>query len=166
MDAILLLADALWYALPAYLANATPTLFGGGQAIDGGRLFRDGKPVFGPHKTIRGFLVGVLFATLTGIGQALSLGPPSRLFVGPLQGVGAMVGDLMGSFIKRRRGIAPGDPLPVLDQLDFVLVALLFSFWLEPLDWATFLVILLLTPVLHLSTNALAYALGIKEKPW
>lgn len=40
--------------------------------------------------------------------------------------LGALIGDLTESFIKRRIGFPPGASLPVADQLDFVAGALLF----------------------------------------
>jgi hypothetical protein len=30
---------AFWFVLPAYVANASPVVFGGGRPIDGGRKF-------------------------------------------------------------------------------------------------------------------------------
>jgi CDP-diglyceride synthetase len=38
---------AFWFILPAYAANASPVVFGGGKPIDGGRKFFDGRPIFG-----------------------------------------------------------------------------------------------------------------------
>ena len=65
---------ALYYIFPAYCANGAPVLFGGGKPIDGGKMFRDGKPIFGPHKTIRGFIFGILIGTFVGWVQEV-LGP-------------------------------------------------------------------------------------------
>ena len=49
------LISAFWYILPAYLANATPVLLGGGKPLDLGLKWLDGERLFGDHKTFRGF---------------------------------------------------------------------------------------------------------------
>ena len=57
---ILDVVHALLFIFPAYCANAAPVIFGGGFPIDGGKTFLDGKPIFGSHKTFRGFLSGLV----------------------------------------------------------------------------------------------------------
>ncbi len=164
-----LLARSLMYILPAYFANGAPVLFGGGRPIDGGRLFRDGKPIFGPRKTVRGFISGVLVGTVTAFCLGLAgLLPafPDALILGFLMGLGAMVGDLAGSFIKRRLNRPPGAPTPGLDQLDFVIGAVLFSLPYRPPAPEVLACVLVLTPVIHLATNFAAYKLGLKREPW
>ncbi len=89
----------------------------------------------------------------------------------PLRGLvlstGAMLGDLAGSFIKRRLKLAPGQPLPILDQLDFLAgslaLAALFGY---TVGLAELSALLLLTPPIHLATNTAAYILGLKDKPY
>ena len=164
-----LLARSLIYILPAYFANGAPVVFGGGRPIDGGRLFRDGKPIFGPRKTVRGFAAGVAAGTLTAL--ALGLvglidGLEEALLLGFLMGLGAMLGDLAGSFVKRRLNRPPGAPTPILDQLDFVIGALLLVWPLRPPAPDELACILLLTPIIHLATNFAAYKLGLKKEPW
>ncbi|MHA1340465.1 MAG: CDP-archaeol synthase [Promethearchaeota archaeon] len=46
--------------MPAYLANAGMLIMGGGKPIDGGKIAKDGRPLFGPGKTWRGFILGPL----------------------------------------------------------------------------------------------------------
>ena len=58
MDIILLIFAALKFIFPAYCANATPVLAGGGPKMDFGRSFYDGKRIFGNNKTFRGFFFG------------------------------------------------------------------------------------------------------------
>ena len=62
---------ALWFIFPAYCANAVPVIFGGGRPIDFGKIFLDGKPILGSHKTLRGFFSGLLVGTLVGFLQTL-----------------------------------------------------------------------------------------------
>ena len=63
---------SIWLGLSAWIANAIPVIGGGGRPIDGGRCFSDGQRILGDGKTIRGFVVGVCFGTLTGIAQYLA----------------------------------------------------------------------------------------------
>jgi CDP-2,3-bis-(O-geranylgeranyl)-sn-glycerol synthase len=86
--------------------------------------------------------------------------------------LGAMLGDIGASFLKRRSGRERGAPFPGLDQLDFVVVALLLGFLAAP-SWfldafipPVLLVILVLTPLLHVLTNGIAYVIGVKDEPW
>jgi len=62
---------ALWFIFPAYCANAVPVIFGGGRPVDFGKIFLDGKPILGSHKTLRGFFSGLLVGTLVGFLQTL-----------------------------------------------------------------------------------------------
>ncbi len=78
--------------------------------LDRGRCLPDGKPLFGSHKTIRGFLGGVTAGTVVGS----ILGFPWWLGCGA--GFLSMAGDLASSFIKRRFGASSGDIVPLLDQ--------------------------------------------------
>jgi len=164
-----------YYILPAYIANATPVIFGGGYPLDAGKLFWDGKPVFGTNKTVRGFFSGLLAGTFTGfiLRELYNLEgfPKEILFqydplLGFLLSLGALTGDLVHSFVKRRLNIAPGSPLPIADQLDFVSGALLFSVMIYPPTLLTAAIILILTPPIHLLTNLLAYLIGVKKTPW
>ncbi|MHA1370347.1 MAG: CDP-2,3-bis-(O-geranylgeranyl)-sn-glycerol synthase [Promethearchaeota archaeon] len=84
--------------------------------------------------------------------------------------IGAMSGDVLGSFIKRRLGIHRGARAPILDQLDFITGAILFSFFLIPVNgsliqisWHYITTIVILTPAIHRATNKFAYRIGIKN---
>ena len=165
---------ALWFIFPAYCANAVPVIFGGGHPVDFGKIFWDGKPIFGSHKTLRGFFSGLVVGTLVGFLQTLLF--QHVLFqydaqlrydvlLGFMLSLGALVGDLTESFIKRRLDLPPGSSLPIADQLDFVVGALLFSLPVSPLpSLPTVLIILVITPLIHFLTNLLASLLGIKRK--
>jgi CDP-2,3-bis-(O-geranylgeranyl)-sn-glycerol synthase len=166
---------AFYYILPAYVANAVPVIFGGGYPLDAGKLFWDGKPMFGSNKTVRGFFAGLLVGTFAGFVLSslyqLDGFPQDLLFqynilLGFTLSLGALTGDLLHSFIKRRIDISPGSPLPVADQLDFALGALLFSVLVYPPPLHIAVIILVVTPPIHLSTNFLAYLIGAKKTPW
>ena len=164
---------ALWFIFPAYCANAVPVIFGGGYPIDAGRTFFDGKPILGSHKTFRGFFSGLVVGTLVGFLQTLLF--QHVLFqynaqfrydalLGFMVSLGALVGDLAESFIKRRLDLPPGSSLPIADQLDFLIGAFLFSLPVSPPSLLTALIIIVITPPIHFLTNLLAGLLGIKRK--
>ena len=159
---ILDVAHALLFIFPAYCANAVPVIFGGGFPIDGGKTFLDGKPIFGSHKTFRGFLSGLFVGTLVGFIQGTLF--QYNVLLGFTLSMGALVGDLLGSFFKRRLALPPGATLPIADQLDFILGAFLFSLPFSPPSLVIVLIILIITPPIHLLTNFLAYLLGVKKR--
>lgn len=84
--------------------------------LDGGRPFRDGRPWLGSSKTWRG--LGA--ALLTTPWLAVLLGLP-WLF-GLIAALGAMSGDLLASFIKRRLGRQPSEPALFLDEIPEALI--------------------------------------------
>jgi len=166
-----LIAKTLIFIFPAYCANAAPVLFGGGKPLDFGEKFFDGKPVFGRNKTFKGFTAGLLLGTFVGVAEYFVFQHYPTLwhypvFSGFFLASGALIGDLTGSFLKRRIGLSPGSPLPVIDQVDFVFGAFLFSFAFTSPSLSVFLIALLLTLPIHFLTNAFAYMLGVKDKPW
>ncbi len=166
---------AFYYIFPAYVANAMPVIFGGGYPLDAGKIFWDGKPTLGANKTVRGFFAGLLVGTFAGFVLSslyqLDGFPKGLLFqydisLGFMLSFGALTGDLFHSFLKRRLDIPPGSPLPVADQLDFALGALLFSMAVHPPSWLIALIIIIVTPPIHLLTNFFAYLIGVKKTPW
>jgi len=162
-----IILEALKFIFPAYCANAIPVVTGGGQPIDFGKKFFDGKPIFGKNKTLRGFFSGFVIGTAVGLVESVFF-PKYPIFFGLLLSLGALFGDLTGAFVKRRIGLAPGDLLPVIDQVDFVIGAILFSLplHLQVLSGELILVVLIVTPIIHLITNFSAYKLGLKNNPW
>ncbi len=167
------IAVALWFIFPAYCANAAPVIFGGGQPMDFGKTFFDGKPFLGSHKTFRGFLAGLVVGTLVGLVQTLLfenvlIQYDSRfqydVFLGFVLSLGALTGDLVESFVKRRLNRSPGSSLPVADQIDFILGAFLFSIPISPPSLLSAVIILLITIPMHLITNLGAALLSMKNK--
>lgn len=176
-----LVVGALWAMVPAYIPNNAAVLAGGGRPIDGGRTM-GGRRLLGDGKTWR----GTVFGTLAGVAIASLLNivrpaaessfgfalPEFPLVAAFALALGAMLGDIAASFLKRRSGRERGAAFPVLDQLDFVVGALLLALVVDP-NWflETFtltriVVVVVMTPLLHVSTNGIAYALGLKAEPW
>ncbi|MBS7635834.1 CDP-2,3-bis-(O-geranylgeranyl)-sn-glycerol synthase [Candidatus Bathyarchaeota archaeon] len=162
-----LVSEAIKFIFPAYCANAIPVLAGGGLPLDLRRKFFDGKPIFGKNKTFRGFFSGLIIGTIAGFAEAAVFEEYQNIgYFGFLLSLGALLGDLAGSFLKRRLGIPPGGVLPIVDQVDFVVGALIFSIPLNILNLELILVVLIITPPLHMATNFAAYKLGLKNSPW
>jgi CDP-2,3-bis-(O-geranylgeranyl)-sn-glycerol synthase len=167
------IATAFWFIFPAYCANAAPVIFGGGKPLDFGKIFLDGKPFLGSHKTFRGFFAGLIVGTLVGLVQTLifenylvqyNMQFQYSILLGFMLSLGALTGDIIESFIKRRINRIPGSSLPVADQIDFILGAFLFSIPFWSISLSSLLVILLATIPIHLLTNMGATLLNIKNK--
>jgi CDP-2,3-bis-(O-geranylgeranyl)-sn-glycerol synthase len=167
MEIAQLTIEALKFIFPAYCANAIPVIAGGGYPMDFGKKFLDGKPIFGRNKTIRGFLSGLAVGTAVGLVESAFFTEYPILF-GFLLSLGALFGDLAGAFVKRRLGLVPGDLLPVIDQVDFIIGAILFSFFLslQIMSLELILAVLIITPPIHILTNFVAYKTGLKNRPW
>ncbi|HIP89546.1 MAG TPA: CDP-2,3-bis-(O-geranylgeranyl)-sn-glycerol synthase [Thermococcus paralvinellae] len=165
------LLEALWYILPAYFANASPVVFKGKTPMDFGRKFRDGRRILGDGKTWRGFLGGLLTGTLIAAIQ-YCLTPDfygsldTALKLGFALSLGALLGDLIGSFIKRRMGMPRGYPAVGLDQWGFLIVALILAYPIKTLSTGQVLFLLAVTPFIHWAANILAHKLGWKNVPW
>ena len=180
----------LWVLLPAYLASAFATLpRGRGPPMDLGRNWPwDGRRILGPSKTWSGFLVGATLAVPFGLLEAaLILAAPPNLALVPrwapsvvaaipvvaLVSYGAMTGDALGSFVKRRLGRPSGARALVLDQLPFVAVPLLLGAALDPglfvtvfASWEALLWLLVFTFGLHAVFNWIGFHAGLKKVPW
>jgi len=165
--------------LPAYLPNPVAAVSGGGAPVDSGRMYSDGRRIFGDGKTWRGLVVGILAGAGIGIIQiqaagAFGLGflPHLTLLAVILLATGALLGDLVKSFFKRRWGKERGAPWPVADQYDlvagaFLLILIFDTAWLfSEVTLAAFIVILILTPVLHRAVNIIGFMIKVKEVPW
>ena len=167
------IAVAIWFIFPAYCANAAPVIFGGGKPMDFGKTFFDGKPFLGAHKTFRGFFAGLIVGTLVGLVQTLifeqvliqnSTQFQYSILLGFMISLGALTGDLIESFLKRRISRSPGSSLAIADQIDFILGAFLFSIPVSPPSVLVALIILLITIPTHLLTNMGAALLNMKNK--
>lgn len=156
------------FILPAWVANGAPVIFGGGTPLDFGRKFM-GKPIFGKHKTVRGTFSGIAAGIIVALLEYPFLS--YMLLIGVMLSLGTIVGDLLGSFIKRRLALKESHDFPIMDQYLFFVVALLFAF---PFAFPSnhfpnivgIVVLVILTGVLHRLTNMLAYMAKIKKVPW
>lgn len=162
--------------LPAMIANGTPVVVmrsRKGHPLDCGKFFIDKRRILGDSKTVEGLISGVISGSLIGfLVGILLLGGHELETMGMTalaSSSGAMIGDLVKSFFKRRMGIESGGKLPLADQLDFYLGATVFLLIipgaLKP-SLTIFFEGLIIIPLLHILTNRLAYKLGLKRVPY
>ncbi len=169
----LLILQALWLIFPAYVANASPVVIHGRKPLDFGKKLRKHR-ILGDGKTFEGTIGGIAFGTLVGALQMYTLDFLPKELLLPKHSIpliialsaGAIIGDIIGAFIKRRLGIPRGEPALLLDQLDFLIVALVFANFVIAISMQIIILLLIITPILHLSTNIFAYIMKIKNRPW
>lgn len=166
-----IIVQAIWLMLPAYTANPMAVVFGGGTPIDLGKKWIDGKRILGDGKTFRGLIGGTICGVIMGVIQMM-FSPVFTLSVVITLSLGALLGDIAKSFIKRRLGYVRGARMPIVDQLDFVAGAWLLTYVLQP-EWfiknfnsIIIVTVVFITPVLHRLTNILGYHLKVKKEPW
>jgi CDP-2,3-bis-(O-geranylgeranyl)-sn-glycerol synthase len=85
------------------------------------------------------------------------------MMIGGWLGLGALVGDMVKSFWKRRLGIKPGTMFQPWDGIDYMVGAIIFMLPLYSVGIIGSLFLLIIGPLLSLLANTLAYHIGWKE---
>lgn len=188
-EALVITVQTMWLLLPLFISNPTAVFFGNDKPIDGGRTWRDGKRILGDGKSWGGLIGGTLTGILGGLIMVLIIHNTSAsqywLFGNnTLQVVkniclisfGALFGDMIASFFKRRANFKRGKAVPGLDQYDMivgvcVLLAVFSRPWfiqqfLDSTRWVGLIGVFILTPILHRVANIIGYKIGIKQVPW
>lgn len=172
---------ALWFFLPAGLANAAPVFANKipwvnhfTTPLDFGKSFH-GKRIFGDNKTWRGLIAGVVVGALVSGLQykiyAHSFGyPNSQTFiftvgVGALLGLGALLGDAVESCIKRQVGVKPGQHWFPFDQIDYIIGGLVLSALAADLKLLDYVTILVVWFAVHIIATYVGYLVGLRQKP-
>jgi CDP-2,3-bis-(O-geranylgeranyl)-sn-glycerol synthase len=127
--------------------------------LDGGAKLADGRPLFGPSKTLRGVVLAV--------GSATACAPLLGLdwAVGAVVGIAAMAGDLFSSFVKRRMGLPSSGKATGLDQVPEALLPLLacsFMLDLGALDIIAGALMFFLADVI---LSIVFFRLGVRDRP-
>jgi CDP-2,3-bis-(O-geranylgeranyl)-sn-glycerol synthase len=128
--------------------------------LDFGRCFIDGRPLFGRSKTHRGIIAALMATGLASAAMGLTIES------GVVIGVGAMTGDLLSSFLKRRLGIAPSGMALGLDQIPEVLLPLLLVKGQFALTYDEILKLSLLFLVFELLISRILFRLRIRKQPY
>jgi len=148
------------------LANGTPILakrlLGDRWAfpLDAHRLFLDHRPVFGHTKTLRGLILGVASCTLAA--PVLGLTWSSGLLIGMC----ALAGDLAGSFVKRRLGLASSSRATGLDQIPESLLPALVAMPLLGIGWRSVAVVVMGFVLIDVAASRVLHRLGIRDRPY
>ncbi|HBH46919.1 MAG: hypothetical protein A2445_05570 [Candidatus Jacksonbacteria bacterium RIFOXYC2_FULL_44_29] len=171
------IVGAAWFVTLLGIANIAPVIVVKlpwlATPVDfGGTL--NGIRIFGDNKTWRGILAAIILGFLgfllirylnsrVGYLQEISLINYQSIpwFFGFVIPVGVMAGDLVKSFFKRRRGVAPGQSWLPFDQIDFLLGGILVSVFFINFSIMQIVLILVIGFLIHLAVKYLGYKLKI-----
>jgi CDP-diglyceride synthetase len=130
------------------------------RPLDGGAVFVDGRPLFGPAKTIRGILVSLVATPLAAwlIGLSWHLGVVLAAL--------AIAGDLLSSFVKRRMGLALSSMAIGLDQIPESLLPLLGAPLFMPLSLLDVLVGMAIFFTCELILSRILFHLNLRDRPY
>lgn len=128
--------------------------------IDLGLRLGDGQPLFGKSKTYRGILGSILVTSLAALVLQL------HWYVGSLVAIGAMAGDLLSSFVKRRLRLPSSSMAPGIDQVPEALIPLALVAESLDLTWADIVLGTVLFWGGSLLLSRAAYAVGIRDRPY
>ena len=163
MDAFLLAARLLLLLGVANTAPIGAKLLLGDRwsaPLDAGWRFRDGRPLLGRSKTLRGLVAAVactgLAATLLGLSPGL----------GAAFGAMAMVGDALSSFIKRRLDIPSSGKATGIDQIPEALLPLLAVHGVLGLSLLQVAAITALFFALEIPLARLFFRFGMRDRPY
>lgn len=185
MSILTYILSCLYLFLPAYFVNMTPPLARKANLfnfldrdVDFGRKFL-GQPILGAHKSWRGVVLGILVGFLAALVQGclyqfsaiqrislLDYGQINIFLFGFLISTGAIFGDLLFAFIKRRLKMKPGARFLPWDQTNYVIGVAIFLtaiFKIEIIVWIT---LFILTFILHIIFNRLGYHLKLHCAKW
>jgi CDP-2,3-bis-(O-geranylgeranyl)-sn-glycerol synthase len=177
---------AIWFFLPAGLANASPLY---AQNIPGLRSLgfpldfnkkNKGKIIFGKNKTWRGLIlaiiIGIIFCFvqhilfihstwIRSISGPINYSSINYALLGALLGSGAILGDAVESFIKRRNDIRPGSSWFPYDQIDFIIGGCLLALFVVKLSFTNYVLILVVWFFINILASYIGYLIGLKERP-
>lgn len=185
MAFLVIVLQALYFFLPSYISNGVPVLLHRWKLweklkkpIDNGIKFK-GERLFGSTKTWRGLIGGVAGGLVVAWIQIMIYWyvPESHwLYIVPydfwtgtllgfLLGFGEGLGDLIKSFIKRRLHRKSSSPFFPFDQMSF-LASLALSMLFIHIPLGHIVAILILSPLMPIIANIVAYKLGWKKVWW
>ena len=128
--------------------------------IDGGRILRDGQPLLGRSKTFRGAALAVTASAIAG--PLVGLGVEAGAWIG----AGAMAGDMLSSFLKRRLRLSPSAEAPGLDQVPESLLPMLTIKVRLGLSSLDVLAAVAAFWIGELLLSRLLFALNIRDRPY
>lgn len=166
---------AVLFFLPAGISNMSPVLANKipylnqwKTPLDFGYTYK-GKRLLGDNKTLRGLVAGTVMGGITAMIvsklNANTVVTVTPFIAGCLLGFGALAGDAIESFFKRRVGIKPGDSWFPFDQTDYIAGGLLALYPFVQLPLWVIMTVFVVYFGLHLLVAYIGYKLGLKDKP-
>ena len=189
IEILLISVQSMWLMLPLFISNPTAVFTANKMPMDFGKNFYDGKRILGDGKSWGGLVGGTLFGMLAGLIMAVIIRRTDasvywhfgnteleilrNVF---LISFGALFGDAVASFFKRRMKFDRGVAVPGLDQFDMIagvwILLVIFSWnffsrnFIYDGRWIGLVAVLVLTPLLHRVANIIGYKIGVKQVPW
>jgi len=138
-----------------------------------------GKRLFGNHKTIRGFIVGIATGIITVYLQTIlynsfqffrdisfmNYNTINPILFGFLASFGALFGDSLKSFFKRQLKIPEGKSWVPADQIDYILGGILFTSLYVHLSFETYIILFAIWFFLHPLSTFIGWLLRLKDEP-
>jgi CDP-2,3-bis-(O-geranylgeranyl)-sn-glycerol synthase len=166
---------AILFFLPAGVSNMSPVLANRlpiikkwETPVDFGRTWR-GKRLLGNNKRWRGVICGTILGGLTAVvvsklnaNTVVTIAP---FWAGAILGFGALAGDAVESFFKRRVGVTPGNSWFPFDQTDYIVGGLIAIYPFVQLPGWVITTVFVVYFGLHLLVAYFGYLLGLKDKP-
>ena len=175
---LIFIIKTFWFLLPAGIANMSPVLFKWvpflNFPVDFNFVYK-GEPLFGKNKTYRGFVFGIIMAIFVIYLQTVSYSSFTKeisfidysnvniFLLGFLFGFGALMGDLVKSFFKRRLNIKSGNTWIFFDQVDWIIGSLIFVSFYINISLKQVIISVILFGIIHPIINILGYFLKIKK---
>jgi CDP-2,3-bis-(O-geranylgeranyl)-sn-glycerol synthase len=176
---------SLWFFAPAGFANLSAFASGKIKSLKKFKFPVDcyakigGKRILGDHKTVRGFLVAVIIGIIScslefffysNFFSIRELVPVdyyaiNPVILGALLGFGALTGDAVKSFFKRRVDIPPGVSWFPFDQIDYIIGGVAFSLFYIQLAFGDYVVLFIVWFLLHPLVTFIGYLFKLRHKP-
>ncbi len=176
----------MWFFSPAGIANLIPVIMSNtpyikklNAPLDCGIKLR-GKPLFGDHKTWRGFISGIVIAIATlqlqvflynhntwfhTLSSGINYNNLPVIWLGFLFALGALGGDALESMLKRQFNINPGKKWFPFDQIDYILGGIITTSLVVRLSLVDYIWLLIVWLILHLIFSFFAYLFKLKDSP-
>lgn len=165
--------EVIIFFIPAGIGNMAPVLavriplFNRlAYPIDHGATWK-GIRIFGDHKTYRGYVSGILLGSLSAValhklgifGDTIT----TTAVMGAVLGFGALLGDSIKSFFKRRAHVPSGKAWFPFDQLDYIVGGLICIAPWQLFNAAQIGVITVTYFCLHILSTNIGFLLGLKK---
>ncbi|RJR27092.1 CDP-archaeol synthase [candidate division WWE3 bacterium] len=178
------LISCVYFYLPAAFANMgavisrfIPFFNAINTPLDLGKSI-NGIRIIGDHKTVGGFLFGVLFGMASGIikylvfdkhlqdYQLLNLDFTENTVLYLLMSFCALAGDVLKSVAKRLFNIAPHKPWIPFDEIDHSTLSMTMAMVFYGVSIQAVLTVIFLFFFIHIISNLIGYTLKIKSVPY